>query len=142
MQKPSLILRTAIGKLIGFVAGLVAYFMLPIWGEPDLLFRIGIVLYLTTIGGVIGLMGVMTFHPVLRFAMPWWFRGPFTGAFMMALLWLLAHERMDAIMVTIFGEGSFFAHGAWAIIDGVILGLIIGWTASRFGGEGKETVGQ
>lgn len=143
LTKPSLLLRAAIGKTIGLIFGFIAFFILPqIVPELSLLFRWGLVFYLTMMGGFIGIMGVMTYHPVLHMPMPWWVRGPLIGGFMMLVLWMLAQTEFDAVATAIFGEGSLFSSGAWSIVDGMVIGAIMSFLATRFGGEGKETVGR
>ncbi|HUV32308.1 MAG TPA: hypothetical protein VMW31_01950, partial [Devosiaceae bacterium] len=58
------------------------------------------------------------------------------------VLWLVAREPMNAIAASFFGEGSIFASGAWSIVDGIVLGLLIAGIATWFGGEGKAAAGQ
>jgi hypothetical protein len=140
-RSPSLFSRALVAKSIGFVLGLFAFFLLPVFGESDLAFRFGVLFWLTTMGGVIALMGVMTEDPTFHIPLPWWVRGPMVGSFMVLILWLVAHERMDAITANIVGPSSFFASGAWAVVDGLFLGLIMGGLATWFGGEGKAIVG-
>ncbi|MCF4099042.1 hypothetical protein [Maritalea mediterranea] len=141
LEKPSLIRRAAIGKIIGLAFGLIAFFALPLF-VPDLsmTFRLGVALYLIMMGCFIGIMGVLTYHPVLHMPMPWWVRGPLIGGFMMLILWMLAQTEFDAVAVAIFGEGAIFSSGAWSIVDGIIIGALMSFLATRFGGEGKETV--
>lgn len=141
LAKPSLILRITIGKSIGFIVGLMFFFLAPIYGESDVLFRMGVVLWFTTMGAFVGLFGVMTEYPIIHLPLPWWFRGPLIGSFMMLVLWLVAHERMDAMVVNIMGEGAFISSGLWTVADGGFLGLIMAWFATKFGGEGRATVG-
>lgn len=143
LQKPSLLLRTATGKSVGFIVGLIVFFIVPmITPEISLLFRWGLVFYLTLMGGFIGILGVMTYHPVLHMPLPWWVRGPMVGGFMMLILWMLAQTELDAMAIAMFGENSIFSSGVWSIIDGLVLGALMSFLATRFGGEGKETVGQ
>ncbi len=141
LAKPSLVLRIGIGKSIGLVVGLIAFFLAPVFGESDLLFRIGVVLWITTMGVYIGLFGVMTEYPIIHLPLPWWFRGPLIGSFMMLVLWLVAHERMDALIINVMGEGSPINSGVWTVIDGGFLGLLMAWLTTKFGGEGRATVG-
>ena len=139
-DKPSLATRIAVGKAVGALFGVMAFFLLPVFGETDLLFRIGMLLYLATIGAFVGLFGVLTSYPVINIPAPWWFRGSLIGGFMMFILWLIAYERFDAIGINIMGEKSLFSSGAWIIADGLFIGLVIGAVATWLGGEGKETI--
>lgn len=142
MGHPSLVARIATGKLIGLVIGAVAFFLLPAWGAEDLFFRFGMWAWIITTGAVIGMFGVMTEVPVFNWPMKWWVRGPVVGSWMMLVLWLVAREPMNAIAASFFGEGSIFASGAWSIVDGIVLGLLIAGIATWFGGEGKAAAGQ
>ncbi len=74
--------------------------------------------------------------------MPWWFRAPLMGAWMNFVLTFFAYAAMQAMMVTMFGEDGVLSSPFWFTAEGAIIGLIIGYLATRFGGEGKETVGQ
>lgn len=139
-KNPSLFNRIAIGKIIGFIIGLIGFICLPILApEPStLMLRFGVLLWYTTVGAVIGVFGVLTYHPVLKLPLPWWFRAPFIGAWMNFVLALIAYDKMQAVIIAVMGEGySPF----WFSLEGAVVGLIIGYFATRFGGEGKETVG-
>ncbi len=140
---PSLVTRIAIGKTIGFVVGLIGFFSLPfIWPEADLFLRWGILLWYTTLGAIIGVFGVMTYHPLLNIPLPWWVRAPFLGGWMNFVLVFFAHEVMGKMLVHMFGAGSVLASPFWFVAEGAIIGLIMGYFTTRFGGEGVETVGK
>ncbi len=69
--KPSLVTRIAIGKGIGFLVGLIGFISLPFFlPEAGWLIRWGILLWYTTLGAIIGVFGVFTWHPVLKLPMP------------------------------------------------------------------------
>lgn len=140
---PSLITRIAIGKAIGFVFGLIGLIFLPyFWPEADWLIRWGILLWYTTVGAIIGVFGVFTYHPVLKLPFPWWFRAPLLGAWMNFVLTFFAYDTMEAMLVSMLGADSSCTSPFWFTLEGAIIGLIIGYFATRFGGEGKETVGK
>ena len=140
---PSLMTRIAIGKAIGFLFGLAGFIFLPYF-LPDAgwLLRWGILLWYTTIGAIIGVFGVFTYHPVLKLPFPWWFRAPLLGGWMNFVLTFLAYDAMQSMMVSLFGEGGVLSSPFWFTAEGAIIGLIIGYFATRFGGEGEETVGR
>ena len=140
---PSLMTRIAIGKGIGFLLGLVGFFSLPFFlPDAGMMLRWGILLWYTTFGAIIGVFGVFTYHPVLKLPMPWWFRATFMGAWLNFVLVFFAHEPMSAMMASVFGEGGALSSPFWFTAEGAIIGLVIGYFATRFGGEGKETVGK
>jgi hypothetical protein len=139
---PSLITRIAVGKGIGFAFGLVGLIFLPYF-LPDVgwMPRLGILFWYTTVGAIIGMFGVMTWHPVLRLPMPWWFRASVLGAWMNFVLVFFAHELMAEMMVAVFGEGGALQSPFWFVAEGALIGLVIGYFATKLGGEGPATVG-
>ncbi|MEM7170883.1 MAG: hypothetical protein AAF530_11985 [Pseudomonadota bacterium] len=139
--KPSLVTRIAVGKGVGFVVGLIGFFTLPLfWPEADWLLRLGLLLWYTTVGAIIGVFGVFTYHPVLRLPLPWWFRAPMIGAWMNFVLAFFAYDQMQALLVNIFGPDGLVTSPFWFTIEGALVGLLIGYLCTRFGGEGRESV--
>jgi hypothetical protein len=138
---PSLITRIAVGKLIGFLFGLAGFILLPHF-LPDAgwLIRWGILFWYTTLGAIIGVFGVLTWYPILNLPFPWWFRAPMIGAWMNFVLVFFAHDTMQAMMISLFGEGGTLSSPFWFAAEGAIIGFIIGYFATRFGGEGAKTV--
>ena len=138
---PSLITRIAIGKSIGFLFGLIGLITLPYF-LPDVgwMLRLGILFWYTTVGAMIGVFGVFTWHPIVKLPMPWWFRAPWIGAWMNFVLIFFAFDRFKAMMITMFGEGGMLQSPFWFVLEGAIIGLVIGYVATRFGGEGAESV--
>ena len=142
-EKPSLMARIAIGKGLGFVVGLTGFILLPYFlPEADWLIRWGILLWYTTLGAIIGVFGVVTRHPILDLPMPWWVRAPLLGAWMNFVLTFFAYDTMKAMMMALFGAGGILTSPFWFSAEGAVVGLVIGYVATRFGGEGKETVGR
>ena len=140
---PSLITRIAIGKGIGFAFGLLGFLFLPYFvPEAGWLVRVGVLLWYTTVGAIIGVFGVFTWHPILKLPMPWWFRAPLLGAWMNFVLTFFAYDTFESMMVSVFGVDGVIQSPFWATAEGAFVGLVIGYFATRFGGEGKETVGR
>jgi hypothetical protein len=146
---PSLITRIAIGKGIGLVAGLAGFMCLPYFmPEGGLLLRWGILLWYTTFGAIIAIFGVFTWHPILKMPMPWWFRGPFLGGWMNFVLTFFAYDVMQEMMVIMFGpngfmmENGFMQSPFWFVLEGAILGIIIDYVATKYGGDGPETAAE
>ncbi len=138
---PSLVTRIAIGKAVGFVVGLCGFICLPYFlPESGWLFRWGILLWYTTLGAIVGVFGVFTYHPILKLPMPWWFRAPIVGGWMNFVLTFFAYDEMKTMMAALFGETGWLTSPFWFTAEGAIVGLLIGYLATRFGGEGKETV--
>jgi hypothetical protein len=138
---PSLITRIAIGKAVGFVVGLLGLVFLPFfWPDATWMIRWGVLFWYTTLGALIGVFGVFTYHPILKLPMPWWFRSSFLGAWMNFVLTLFAYDTLLAIMQSMFGESGILTSPFWFVLEGALVGLLMGYLATRFGGEGKETV--
>ncbi len=142
-EKPSLVTRIAIGKGIGFLVGLIGFIFLPFFlPEAGWLIRWGILLWYTTLGAVIGVFGVVTYHPVLKLPMPWWFGAPLLGAWMNFVLTFFVYDTMKDMLVAMFGAEGVLTSPFWFTLEGAVVGLLIGYFATRFGGEGAETVGR
>ena len=142
-KNPSLMTRIVIGKGIGFLFGLAGFILLPYFlPEADLLLCWGILLWYTTVGAIIGVFGVFTYHPVLKLTFPWWFRAPLMGAWMNFVLTFFTYDVMNSMMVNMFGEDGVFSSPFWFTAEGAVVGLIIGYFATRYGGEGKEIVSE
>ncbi|MFW5432037.1 MAG: hypothetical protein ACKE5M_08475 [Methylophilaceae bacterium] len=138
---PSLVTRIAIGKAVGFAFGLVGFIFLPhFWPDASLLLRVGILFWYITLGAIIGVFGVMTYHPVLRLTMPWWIRDPLIGGWMSFVLTFFAYDAMQTMLIAMFGYDGVLNSPFWFVAEGAIIGLIIGYFATRFGGEGRDTL--
>ncbi|WP_419904464.1 hypothetical protein [Kiloniella sp.] len=140
-DSPSLTTRIAIGKGIGLIIGLIGFVCIPYFlPDANWMFRWGILLWYTTLGAIIGVFGIFLWHPVLNLPMPWWFRAPVLGGWMNFVLTFFAYEKMEAMLIIIFGTDSFLTSPFWFVLEGAIVGLIIGYFATRFGGEGRYTL--
>jgi hypothetical protein len=140
-ENPSLVTRIAIGKSIGFGLGLIALFVIPLlWPDSSWMERIAFLFWYTTVGAFIGMVGVFTWHPVLRLPMPWWFRSTLVGAWMNFVLTLFIYDRLAVLMIELFGTEGLLLSPFWFVAEGAIVGLLIGYFATRFGGEGVATV--
>ncbi|RED53352.1 hypothetical protein [Aestuariispira insulae] len=138
---PKIVTRIIIGKLIGAAFGAGAFFLLPDLGqENSLMLKWGFFFWYITFGAIIGIMGIFDHHPVLRIPMPWWLRAPAIGAWLNLVLTLITYDLLQRILASYFPEGSALQSPFWFVLEGAVLGLIIGYVATRFGGEGYQTV--
>jgi len=141
LKNPSLMTRIVIGKGIGFIIGLAAFMSLPFFlPDASWLLRWGFLFWYTTVGAVIGVFGVFTWHPILKLPMPWWFRSTLIGAWLNFVLTFFAYSDMQNIMGHSFGPDGVLSSPFWFVLEGGIVGIIIGYCATRFGGEGKAAV--
>ncbi len=140
-KNPSLITRIAIGKTAGMIIGIIGFITLPMfWPDVTTMTKWAFLLWYTTMGAFIAVFGVFTWHPILKLPMPWWFRAPWIGGWMNFVLTLFIYDELDAMMLGYFGVDGMFRSPFWLVAEGFIVGLIIGYLCTRFGGEGKETV--
>lgn len=141
VTQPSLIRRIIIGKTIGFLVGLMGFLSLPLF-YPDVtdMFRWGILFWYITLGAIIGVFGVINYHPILKVPLPWWFRSSLLGAWMNFILVLFVYQQMQEMMLYFFGKPSMWTSPFWFVLEGAFVGLWIGYLATRLAGEGKETV--
>ena len=56
------------------------------------------------------------------------------------VLTFFAYDTLAAAMVSLFGPEGILSSPFWFVAEGAIVGLVIGFAATRFGGEGPETV--
>lgn len=138
---PSIVTRIGVGKAVGFLFGLAGFFLLPVFApESGTMLRWAVLLWYTTLGAIIGVFGVFTAHPVLKLPFPWWFRAPVLGAWMNFVLVLFAFDTLQSVMISTFGSVGVWQSPYWIVLEGAIVGLVIGFFATRFGGEGSATV--
>ena len=90
--------------------------------------------------GGIGVFGVVTWHPILKLPMPWWFRATLVGAWMNFVLTFFAYDDLQAAMVQIAGNVGVFGSPFWFTLEGAIVGYVMGFIANRLGREGPIRV--
>ena len=140
---PSLITRTAVGKLLGLVFGLLCFWLLPMFApDTSSQFLWGLLLWYITFGAIIGVVGVFDYHPILKLSLPWWLTAIIMGGWMNLVLTLLAYDQIQAVMVAIFGLNGVFESPYWFVVDGLFAGWIIGYAATKLGGYGAKTAGR
>ncbi len=132
-----LLKRVGSAKMIGMVIGLAGFLMIPsIWPNESVWLRIGILLWYTTFGAIIGIMGIFDRHPLLKCRLPFWFRGPVFGAWLNLVLAFLMHDKLMVLMPQLEGILAGFKSPFWIVAEGAAAGLIIDAIATKFAGEG------
>ena len=129
--------RLAISKIIWFIIGLLAFFMVPfVFVDADMYIRLGLLFWYTTFGVIIWFVWYMDKHPVFTsLKMPWWFRWAFMWAWLNFVLALfMYHTLWDLMVWTMFEGCSPFI----VVLEWLILGFIIDWLATKCAWDGKE----
>lgn len=135
-----IIKRVGIAKIIGATIGLVGFFMIPLmWPAEGLWLRIGILLWYATFGAVIGVMGIFDRHPELNCRLPFWIRGPLTGAWLNLVLAFMMHDKLVVLIPQLEGILAGFQSPFWIVPEGALVGLIIDAVATKIAGEGLPT---
>lgn len=141
--QPSLVARIAVGKAAGLVVGLVAFLSFPrLVPGVDPLVPWGFMLWYLTLGAFVGLASAVDREPAFGLPFPWWLRAPLIGAWMNLVLTLIAADLLRAYAEALFGAGALFTSPFWFVAEGAVVGLAIGWAATRAGGEGPATAGR
>lgn len=140
-KNPSMFMRIAYGKTIGFVLAGTGILMFADW-FPDMTLAVkwGFVFYYTIIGALVGLTGIMAYNPILKMPMPWWFRGPWLGGWMNFILMLFIYDDLAAMQARAFGADALLSSPWWFVVEGAILGLLMDFICTKFAGEGLATV--
>ncbi len=67
---------------------------------------------------------------------------PRLGAWMNFVLTFFAYDTLKDMLVAMLGAEGVLTSPFWLTLEGAIVGLLIGYLATRFGGAGAETVGR
>ncbi len=130
--------RMFIGVIIGAVVGVLTIAFLPMFGFPLFsMFGLGTLITFVMMGLTLGLVGMFDRHPIFGFKMTWWKRGAVAGFIFTLMYLLLSYDSMNVIMQSNLVSWTGLSSPFWALIDGTIIGLIMGWAETKFAGEGS-----
>ena len=129
--------RIGTAKMIGMAFGILGFFLIPyFWPGQSMWLRVGILLWYTTLGAMIGIMGIFDHHPMLKFGMPFWGGGPIFGAWFNLVLAFLMHDKLSLLMRQLDGAFGGIQSPFWIVLEGAIVGLVIDAMATKTVGEG------
>jgi hypothetical protein len=129
--------RIGSAKIVGMVIGLIGFVMIPyFWPGEGMWLRVGILMWYTTVGAVIGILGLIDHHPLFKFRLTFWFRGPAVGIWFNLVLAFLMYDKLSLLMQQLDGAFSGITSPFWIVAEGAIVGLIIDTVATKFAGEG------
>lgn len=131
--------RIFIGKIIGLIIGIIAMLLLPLANiDAFSLFGLGTLLMFVLMGATTGFMGIFDRHPALSFKMPWWLRGGLVGLFFTLMYVLLSYDSINIVMQSNLVSWMGLTSPFWALLDGIVAGMLMGYVETRFAGEGKD----
>lgn len=131
--------RLLIGKIIGLIVGLFVIAVLPTFGFPLVsAFGLGSLMMFVLMGVFLGFVGIFDRHPVFGFKMSWQLRGTVVGLIFMLMFVLLSYENLEVIMQSSLVSWMGLESPFWALLDGVFIGLLMGYAETKFAGEGPD----
>lgn len=129
--------RIGTAKILGLIIGLAGFFMIPaLWPGEGMQLRVGILLWYTTFGVFIGILGMFNHHPLLKFQMPFWFRGIVFGAWFNLILAFLMYDKLSLLMQQLEGAFGGIESPFWIVLEGAMVGLVIDAVTTKHAGEG------
>jgi len=138
-NKKSVAGRIVIGKLVGLFVGIFCLVMLPTFGFATVsMFGLGTVVMFAMMGVMIGFMGQYDRHPLFDFAMPWYVRGGVVGFIFMLMYVLLSYDSVSVVMQSSVVSWTGLVSPFWTLIDGVVIGMAMGYIETKFAGEGGD----
>lgn len=128
-----------IGVMTGLIIGALVITMSPIFGFSLFsMFGFGTLITFVLMGLTLGLMGMFDYHPIFGFKMRWWIRGAVAGFLFTLMYILLSHDSLEVIMQSNIVSWTGLSSPFWTLIDGVIIGLFMGYMETKFAGQGSN----
>ncbi|MCD5384351.1 MAG: hypothetical protein LRZ97_00355 [Candidatus Pacebacteria bacterium] len=130
--------RMFIGVIIGAIVGGLSIAFLPMFGFPLWsMFGFGTLITFVMMGFTLGLVGMFDYHPICGFKMTWWLRGTVAGFIFTLMYILLSYDSINIIMQSNLVSWIGLSSPFWTLIDGVTIGLIMGYAETKIAGEGS-----
>lgn len=132
MNSTPLMARATIAKSLGLFAGIIGFFGTRL-AAPDAnpLFAWGILALFISIGGIVGILGIIQRIPVLNIPLPPVVRGGAMGAWFTFLCVLFGYDMIGAALQNISYLPAFMHNPFWMIFDGLVVGAVIDVIATR-----------
>jgi len=131
--------RMFIGVMTGLIIGALVITLSPIFGFPLFsMFGFGTLITFVLMGITLGLMGMFDHHPIFGFKMQWWIRGAVAGFLFTLMYILLSHDSLEVVMQSNVVSWTGLSSPFWALIDGVTIGLFMGYMETKFAGQGSS----
>lgn len=131
--------RIAVGKLVGLVMGIVAMIALPSFGFPMFsMFGLGTLIMFMLMGVLVAFMGQYDRHPLFDFKMHWWMRGAVVGFVVMLMYILLSYASLETVMMSNIISWMGLTSPFWALLDGMVIGMIMAFAETKIAGAGPD----
>lgn len=132
-----LIKRTSTAKSLGFVFGLVGFAVIRLAApETPILLAWGWLALTVTIGGIVGIIGLIDRIPLLDWPLPAWLRGGMMGAWMVVLVLLFGYPVLVDTLNEVEILPDAFKSPLWIILDGFLLGAMMDVIVTAWRGSG------
>lgn len=129
-----LVTRVALGAMIGVLVGLGGFVLLPLlMDDVDPMLRWGVLFWYPTLGATVAAASAL--FRAGRLLLPWSLTGALIGGWLNLVLTFFAHELMRRFIETVFGPESAFTSPFWFVLEGAVIGGIIGEVIGRFSGD-------
>jgi len=124
--------RSALAKGLGFLVGLFGFFGTRVISpNADPLFAWGIFALFISIGGIVGVIGIIKRIPLLNVPLPPVLRGGAMGAWFTFLCVIFGYDMINVAMQDISYLPDFMRNPFWMVLDGFFLGAAIDMIVSR-----------
>lgn len=131
--------RIAIGKIIGFIVGIIVILLSPMFGFSIFsMFGFGTLIMFVLMGVMIAFVGQYDKHPVFDFNLSWWLMGSLVGFIFMLMYILLSYNSIEAIMRSNLVSWVGLSSPFWTLLDGAILGAFIAFVQKQIAGKGEN----
>jgi predicted membrane chloride channel (bestrophin family) len=99
---------------------------------------LGALIMFMLMGAMIAFVGQFDRHPLFDFKMKWWMIGSVLGAVFMLMFILLTYSEVETMMQSSLISWTGLTSPFWALIDGVIIGLIMSFAEIKIAGKGAQ----
>ena len=131
--------RVGVGLLASSVLAILVAIILPSFGYASFgTFALGTMLMFALMSAMIAFVGHFDRHPLFKFKMHWYIRGPFIGFIFTLMYVLLSYNQIDFLMQSSLVSWMGFESPFWVLFDGMCIGAIMGYLETTLAGEGSD----
>lgn len=124
--------RATLAKSLGFLAGIIGFFGTKAAApNADPLFAWGILALFISIGGIVGIIGIIKHVPIFNLPLPPLIRGGAMGAWFTVLCVIFGYDMINVALQDISYLPDFLRNPFWMVLDGFFIGAAIDMIVSR-----------